>query len=104
MNRTTIATALRCLSYAGVLALVATNAVAQTPARSAQQHEAAADSILGTPIGHEVNVSFGGYRYNEPGTQSISISGSKIVGGYTGTWLLDTHRRWFTQTDLRGTV
>ena len=108
MNRTLIATALRCLSYAGVMTLVSIRAVAQTPAPpapAAQPHEAApGDSILATPIGHEVNVSLGGYRYNEPGAQSISIHGSKIGGGYTGTVALNKRRRWFAQADARGTV
>ncbi|HKE85409.1 MAG TPA: hypothetical protein VKB50_16720 [Vicinamibacterales bacterium] len=108
MNRTLISPALRCLSYAGLMTLVSIRAVAQPPApptAPAQPHEyATGDSILATPIGHEVNVSFGGYRYNEPGTQSISIHGSKIGGGYTGTLSLNERRRWFTQADARGTV
>jgi hypothetical protein len=66
MKHTSIVLASRCLFYASVMALLSSNAVAQTAASrasSAQPHEAAAnDSILATPIGHEVDVSFGGYR------------------------------------------
>jgi hypothetical protein len=100
-----IATALRCLSCAGVVALLSITAAAQTPGTpppSAQRHESADDSILATPIGNEVNVSFGGYRYTEPGDQSISIHGPKFGGGYTGTLSLNKRRRWFAQTDVRG--
>jgi hypothetical protein len=108
MKHTSIVLASRCLFYASVMALLSSNAVAQTAASrasSAQPHEAAAnDSILATPIGHEVDVSFGGYRYTEPGSQSISIHGSKIGGEYTGTRSLSQRRRWFAQADARGTL
>jgi len=50
-----------------------------------------------------VNVSFGGYRYTEPGDQSISIHGSKIGGGYTGTGSLSRRRHVFAEADVRGT-
>lgn len=96
---------MRSLAIAGVIALWSSEAAAQTasPAPRPQPQEAA-DSILATPIGNEVNVSFGGYRYTEPGTQSISISGPKIGGGYTGTLALNKRQRWFAQTDVRGMV
>jgi hypothetical protein len=107
MNRTLITPASRFLSWAGVVVLVSTNAMAQTssPAPLAQPREAApVDTSLATPIGHEVNVSFGGYRYTEPGDLAISIHGSKFGGGYTGTRSLNARRRWFAQADVRGMV
>jgi hypothetical protein len=41
-------------------------------------------SALATPTGHEVNASVGGYRYIEPGAQSISIRGVKVGGRSRG--------------------
>ena len=108
MKHTSIALASRCLFYASVMALLSSNAVAQTAASrasTAQPHEVAAgDSVLATPIGNEVNVSFGGYRYTEPGDLSIAIHGSKIGGGYTNTLSLSKRQRVFAQADVRGTV
>jgi hypothetical protein len=90
------------------MALVSINAVAQTPApstsRAQPQETAAGDSILATPIGNEVNVSLGGYRYTEPGDLSIAIHGSKIGGGYANTHPLNKRQRVFAQADVRGTV
>jgi hypothetical protein len=101
--RGSIAAWSRFFSCVAVIALVSTSANAQTSSSSpAQPHEAAVDSSLTTPIGHEVNVSFGGYRYTEPGTLSISIHGSKIGGGYTGTRSLSRRQHLFAQADVRG--
>jgi hypothetical protein len=89
------------------MVLLPFSATAQTAASSssrAQPQEAEArESVLATPIGIEVNVSIGGYRYTEPGDQSISIHGPKIGGGYLGAFSLNRRQRWFAQTDLRGT-
>jgi hypothetical protein len=91
-----------------MIALIPPQALAQTPGspstRSPQPQSAAVDDVLATPTGHEVNVSVGGYRYTEPGAQSISIHGAKIGGGYTGTFALDERRHWFTQADVRAIV
>jgi len=57
-----------------------------------------------TSLGHEVNVSFGGYNYTEPGETSISIHGPKFGGGYTGTWSISPSRHVFLQGNLRGSV
>ena len=70
-------------------------ALALTPLR------ASAQSVDGTPAGHQLNVSVSHYRYAEPGP-AISISGGKIGGEYVGTILLNQHRRWFTQADVLG--
>jgi hypothetical protein len=108
MNRTLIAMASRFLLCAGLIALLSTTAFAQTSASStpvAQPHETApGDTSLATPIGHELSVGIGGYRYTEPGDQSISIHGSKIGGGYLGTRSLNRRQHWFAQADVRGTV
>jgi hypothetical protein len=71
-----------------VIALFASHAFAQT----------------GTPTGHEVNVSVGGYKYVEPGETSISIHGPKIGGEYMATVSLNQRRHWFAQADARGLV
>jgi len=81
----------RILLLVGVAALISSQALAQ------------GDVGLGTPTGHEVNVSIGGYVYTEPGAQSISIDGAKVGGEYTGTWSLSKRRHWFAQADVRGT-
>jgi hypothetical protein len=98
---------MKALLLAGVIALIASPAFAQTPARVSssppQSRDAAAvDASLATPTGHEVDVSVGGYTYVEPGDQSISIHGTKIGGEYTGTMSLDKRRHWFAQTNVRG--
>jgi len=92
--------------FAVVIALISSVALAQTPgptSAAAQPPEAAVDTSLATPPGHEVTVSVGGYTYKEPGALSISIHGPKIGGGYTGTLSLGKSRHWFAQTDVRGT-
>lgn len=61
------------------------------------------DGSLATRAGHEVNASVGGYTYTEPGAQSISIHGPKVVGEYTATLPLSERRHWFAQADVRGT-
>lgn len=105
MKNRSIAIALRCLSCAGIIVLLPLSAAAQTSASStsqAQPQVAEGESVLATPIGIEVNVSIGGYRYTEPGDQSIAIHGPKIGAGYLGAFSLNRQQRWFAQTDLRG--
>jgi len=80
------------LLLAGVAALIASEALAQT------------DAGLATPTGHEVNANVGRYTYTEPGAQSISIHGAKVGGEYTVTLSLSKRRHWFAQTDARGTI
>lgn len=97
------------LLLAGVVALIPSQAFAQTlgsmPNPSAQSPGAATVGAgLATPIGHEVNVSFGGYTYSEPNAPSISIHGAKVGGEYTGTLSLNERRHWFAQVDVRGTT
>jgi len=55
-----------------------------------------------TPAQHEVNVSVGHYKYVEPSDHSISISGAKIGGGYTGTFILSKQQHWFGKADAHG--
>jgi opacity protein-like surface antigen len=93
----------------GVLALISSQAFAQTPASMptplAQPNGAASvDASLATPTGHEVNASVGSYTYIEPGAQSISIHGTKVGGEYTATLSLNRRRHWFAQADVRGTI
>jgi hypothetical protein len=64
----------------------------------------AADAGHGTPTGHELNFSVGGYRYVEPLARPISLEGPKYGGGYTGTLALSDSRLWFFQADVRGQV
>jgi opacity protein-like surface antigen len=80
-------------------ALLLAGAVALAPAQAFAQ---APDTAPGTPTGHELNVSVGGYRYVEPLTNPISLSGAKLGGEYTGTWSLSEIRQWFFQADVRG--
>lgn len=75
--------------------------VALAPAPALAQ---AADAGPGTPAGHELNVSLGGYRYVEPLATPISLEGVKFGAGYTGTWSLSESRRWFFQAEARGLV
>ena len=100
---------MKILCLAGVIALISSQAFAQTPdsipTRLAQPHGAAAvDASLATPTEHEVDVSVGSYTYIEPGAQSISIHGVKVAGEYTATLSLNKRRHWFAQTDVRGTI
>jgi hypothetical protein len=83
----------KTLLAAGVLVLVSCPAFAQTP-----------ETSLSTPTGHEINVSFGGYKYTEPGDQSISIHGLKLGGEYTGTLSLGKRRLWYAKFDGWGTL
>src|SRR3954467_3720243 len=78
----------RALQFVFVLALVSSQAFAQT----------------GTPTGHEVSVSVAGYKYVEPGETSISIHGPKFGAEYTGTLSLSQTRHWFAQANVRGTM
>jgi hypothetical protein len=83
---------MKILLFVGVAALISSEALAQ------------GDAGLATPIGHEVNVSIGGYTYKEPGALSISIDGLKVGAEYTATLSLDKRRHWFAQADVRGSV
>jgi hypothetical protein len=99
----------KILLLAGVIALMATQALAQTPDSMpvplAQAHGAGTvDADLATPMGHEVNASVSGYRYIEPGVHSISIHGAKVGGEYTATLSLNKRRHWFALADVRGIV
>jgi hypothetical protein len=82
---------MKTLILAGVVALVPAHGFAQAP-----------DVDLGTPTGHDLNVSVGGYRYVEPLTQPISIHGPKFGAEYTGTRSLSESRRWFFRANVRG--
>jgi len=88
-----MATRVSCkiLVFSALAGLISSSAFSQT------------DSSLATPTGHEVNASVGGYIYTEPGSQSISISGFKFGGEYTGTLSLSKSRHWFAQMNVRGT-
>jgi hypothetical protein len=83
------------LIFAGVIALLPSQAFAQT---------AAVDASLATPTGHELNVSLSRYTYVEPGATRISIHGPKLGGDYSGTMSLNKRRHWFAQADLHGTT
>jgi hypothetical protein len=93
---------MKALALAGAMALMSSQAFAQTPdsAPPAQRHEAPAS--LATPTGHEVGFTLGNYTYNEPGATSISIHGAKLGVEYTGTLSLNEFRHWFVQVDVRG--
>ncbi len=98
---------MKAFVLAGAMTLIAFHAVAQTPdsaPTTRPDSAAAAEAGLGTPTGHEVNFSLDNYTYVEPGAQSISISGGKVGGEYTGTVSLDKRRHWFAQADVRGTT
>jgi hypothetical protein len=83
------------LLFAGVMALIPSQAFAQT---------AAVDTSLATPTGHEVNVIVGSYTYIEPGALRISIHGPKVGGEYTGTLSLNKRRHWLAQADVQGII
>jgi len=97
---------MKSLVFAGVIALISSNAVAQAPdSRSiaaAQRRTASVDVPLATPTGHELNISLSGYNYVEPGDLRISIHTAKVGGEYTGTFSLNRHQHWFAQADVRG--
>lgn len=93
---------------AGVMAMMSSNALAQTPPSAPPPPPQAAtiaegEAGLTTRTGHDLSVSVGHYTYTEPGDQSISIHGLKIGGEYTGTRSLGRGKRWFVQADVRGT-
>jgi hypothetical protein len=67
------------------------------------QRASADESSLATPTGHEVNFSFGSYKYTEPGTNSISIHGPKFGGEYTGTFSIGQNH-WYGKANVRGTT
>src|SRR5262245_35052513 len=89
---------LKNLLVAGFLAFIPSHAFAQTSGA------AVVDNGLATPTGHEVDFTFGGYTYAEPGDTSISIHGPKFGGEYTGTMSLSPGQHWFLQGDARGLV
>src|SRR5437667_12531044 len=62
------------------------------------------DDRLGTPTGHEVNLSAGSYTYAEPDAPGISIHGPKVGVEYAGTRSLNERRRWFVQADMRSNL
>jgi len=100
---------MKTLLFAALTALVSSQALAQTLASSSNSlaqpgAEAASESLLATPVGHQVNVSFGSYNYTEPGTPAITIHGPKIGGEYTGTLSLSRIRRWYAQANVRGSL
>lgn len=84
-------------TFAAVLCLTvfAATAAAQTPPRAIR-------TPLATASGHEINVSGQHYRYEEPdATVDISISGLKLGGEYTGTWVFSPRGHWFAQLNAR---
>jgi hypothetical protein len=83
------------LLFAAVMALIPSEAFAQT---------AAVDASLATPTGHEMNITLGSYTYIEPGALRISMHATKVGGEYTGALLLNKRQRWFAQADVRGTI
>ena len=90
----------RSLAFAGLMAVAASTAFAQTAPRPAP-----AESALTTRLGHELNLSVQHYGYTEPlGDQiDVVIHGPKVGGEYTGTFSLNQRRRWFAQLNVRGT-
>ncbi len=96
---------MKTLVLAAVMALMSSEALAQTPDSTppAQRQGTTADS-LATPPGHEVSLALGSYTYREPGATSISIHGTKLGGEYTGTLSLNKREHWFAQVDVRGTT
>lgn len=98
---------MKALILAGVLALLPSPALAQTPNASSPPAPQPAravedDGRLATRTGHDLSVSIGHYTYKEPGPQSISIHGARIGGEYTGTLSLSRRKRWFVQAAVRG--
>jgi hypothetical protein len=93
------------LVVAGVMTLIASHALAQTPdpIPPSAPSTAAVETNLATPTGHDVSVAIASYTYREPGAQSISIQGAKFVGEYTGTLSLNERQHWFANAQLRGT-
>jgi len=98
---------MRLFILAGVVAVVSSPALAQTPNSAPPPpapptRAADLDERLATRLGHELNVSIGHYTYTEPGAQSISIHGPKFGGEYTATLSLNRRRHWFARGDVRG--
>jgi hypothetical protein len=94
----------KTLSILVVIAVTASQALAQSPGPGSTQADQAQGASPGpeTPTGHEINFGLGGYKYEEPGDLSISIYGPKLVGGYIGTLSLNKKQHWFAHADLRG--
>ncbi len=88
---------MKAFLFAGALALTACQALAQTP-------EAAGDTSLAIPTGHDANVSVARYSYVEPDALRISITGAKIGGEYADTRWLGSHRHWFARGEVRGVI
>ena len=69
-----------------VMVLLSSPAFAQAPASAppppSRTSAPAVNAGLGTPAGHEVNVSLAGYTYGEPSNLSITIHGPKVGGEY----------------------
>ena len=82
---------LRAVFVAAVVALIPVPSFAQT----------APTPPLGTLAGHEINFGVGGYKYQEPGDFTISISGAKFSGEYTGVIQFDQQRNWFAKANAR---
>lgn len=85
------------LVWAGAIALMPAVAFAQTSGAQGGVPPA-------TAPGHELAVGLGAYNYVEPGDRSISIHGAKLVGEYTGTFLIDARTRWFARANLRAHI
>jgi hypothetical protein len=97
------------LLFAGLVTLTSSHAWAQAPdpalAQSTRPRAVdGGDTVLATPSGQHVYVSLSRYRYTEPGSQSISIQGTKIGAEYVNTVSLGHRHHWFAQADVRGTV
>lgn len=93
---------LKTLLFAGVAALISSQAFAQTPASPSTQRGQRPDASLATATGYEVSVTVGSYTYTEPGETAISIHGAKFGGELTGAWSLNRRRNWYAQADVRG--
>ncbi len=84
---------MKFLLLAGVISLAPVPVLAQAP-----------NAGPGTPTGHELNGSIGGYRYVEPLATPISLEGAKLGGEYLGTFALNEDPQWFLQANVRGQV
>jgi len=95
---------MKALALAALMALLSSQALAQTPDsdQPAGRHDPAAG--LATAAGHELDFTLGRYTYSEPGATSISIHGAKFGLEYTGTLPIDELRHWFVQLNVRGLV
>ena len=97
---------MKILFATGVLALIASHALAQSPGQmsSFARPTDPTEASLATPTGNLVSAGLGSYTYREPGNLAISIHGPKFLAGYTGTFSIDERHRWFAQTEVRGTL